>query len=89
MMMTLNPDKSDSLLFVTSQHEQFVHVLDSVNVANTVVPLAKQLKLLGVVLNANLTFNQHTQLVYQSPVSIMSERFAKFAIHWIKTQCFS
>jgi len=65
-LMVLNPDKSDSILFGTSQREKFFHDLDSVNVSGTVVPLARHLKLLGVVLDANLTVNQHTQLVSRS-----------------------
>jgi len=45
--MTPSPDKSNSVIFSTSQCKQSFCDLDSVNVTGTVVPLGKHIKLLG------------------------------------------
>ena len=42
----MDPDKSDSILFSTSQHEESISNLDTVNVAGAFVLLAKHIKLL-------------------------------------------
>jgi len=83
--MVLNPGMSEYIVFGTLQHQQFYHDLDSVNVAGMVILLAKHLELLAVVLDSNLTFTC-TLSLYQGPASVTSERFAKFIVHWIKTQ---
>jgi len=44
--MAVNPYKSNSVLFGTSQQKQIFHDLDSVNVVGTVVSLSEHLKLL-------------------------------------------
>ena len=53
--MALNPDKSSAILLVTAQTASSYSSLTSVDVAGTPVQLVKNIKLLGVTLDTNLT----------------------------------
>ena len=60
---SLNPDKSDSVLFGTWQHSHFFSDVTTVNVAGSVVPLADHVKLLSVTFDSHLTKDKHVNEV--------------------------
>jgi len=64
--MALNPDKSSAILLGTAQQASSYSSLTSVDVAGTPVQLVKNIKLLGVTLDTNLTMWEHTKRVSQS-----------------------
>ncbi len=57
--LALNPDKTDSILFGTSQRLQSFAELDSVSAAGVTVRLSDQVKILGVTLDNRLTMDKH------------------------------
>jgi hypothetical protein len=57
--LSLNPSKSDAVLFSTRQRRQSFAPLSHVNVSGTEVKLSDSLTTLGVILDNNLTFNNH------------------------------
>ena len=61
--LSLNPDKSDAVLFGTRQRSHSFSDLTSVNVAGSVVPLADHVKLLGVSLDNRLSMDIHVNEV--------------------------
>jgi len=64
--LSLNPDKSDAILFGTHQRNSTLAGVSSVNVAGSTIPLADHIKLLGVTFDKSLTFHNHVNLVSQS-----------------------
>ena len=57
--LSLNPDKSDSVLFGTRQRSHSFSDITTVNVAGSVVPMADHVKLLGVTLDNHLSMDKH------------------------------
>ena len=58
--LQLNPDKSEALVVGTSNQLQVVKsTTSSVTVAGADLPLAEDMKVLGVVLDRRLTFDRH------------------------------
>ena len=57
--LSLNPSKSDAVLFSTRQRRQSLAPLSHVNVSDTEVKLSDSLITLGVILDNDLTFNNH------------------------------
>jgi len=55
----MNPDKSEAVVFSTAQRSRRTNSVSSIDVAGHNVPISKSLKLLGVMLDAHLTFNEH------------------------------
>jgi len=65
--LQLNPDKSEALVIGTSQQlHQASAVVPSVNVAGVDLPVAEQMKVLGVVLDRRLAFDKHATAVARS-----------------------
>jgi len=65
--LQLNPDKSKALLVGTSQHlKQARPTVPSVTIAGVDLPVAEQMKVLGVVLDQRLTFVKHATAVVKS-----------------------
>ena len=61
--LSLNPDKSDSVLFGTRQRSQSFSDVTTVNIAGSVVPMADHVKLLGVALDNHLSMDKHVNEV--------------------------
>ena len=61
--LSLNPDKSDSVLFGTRQRAHSFSDITTVNVAGSVVPMADHVKLLGVTLDNHLSMDKHVNEV--------------------------
>jgi len=57
--LAINPDKSEAVVFSTAQRSRRTNSVSSIDVAGHNVPISKSLKLLGVTLDAHLTFNEH------------------------------
>ena len=64
--LSLNPDKSDSVLFGTRQRSHSFSDVTAINVAGSVVPLADHVKLLGVTLDNRLSMDRHVNDVSRS-----------------------
>jgi hypothetical protein len=65
--LVINPEKSETVLFSTTQQARASQLLLSgVNVAGCVVPFTNSVKILGVTLDRHLTFNVHVQNVCKS-----------------------
>ena len=64
--MTLNPTKSDTILFGTPQRLKSVTGLTSVNVADSVIQLSGSVKILRATLDPNLTMGTHTKTLSKS-----------------------
>ena len=57
--LSLNPDKSEAILFGTHQQLQTFPATPSIYISDTMVELSDQITCLGVVMDSNLTFNAH------------------------------
>jgi len=69
------PDKSEALLVGTSQQlKQARPAVPSVTIAGVDLPVAEQMKVLGVVLDQRLTFEKHAT-AGQSRVITMPRRY--------------
>ena len=55
--LALNPDKSDAIIFGTTQHTRSLQNLSTVNVAGAIVPISDHIKVLGVILDSRLIFD--------------------------------
>ena len=55
--MTLNPDKSNAILFATTQRAQSLPNQVSVNISGVTIPLSSHVKILGVVLDPRITLS--------------------------------
>jgi len=64
--MTLNPDKSNAILFATTQRAQSLPNQVSVNISGVTIPLSSHVKILGVVLDPRITLSEHTKAVSKS-----------------------
>jgi len=65
--LQLNPDKSEALLVGTSQQlKQARPAVPPVTIAGVDLPVAEQMKVLGVVLDQRLTFEKHATAVAKS-----------------------
>jgi len=65
-VMALNPSKSVAIIFGTSQRVKSLPSSIPVNVAGTVIPLSDRVKILGAILDSNLTMDNHTKSVSKS-----------------------
>ena len=61
-LQQLNPDKSEAVVIRTAKQLQSTHV-QSVNVAGVDLPVAEEMKVLGVALDWRLTFDKHASAV--------------------------
>ena len=61
--LSLNPDKSDAVLFGTQQRSHSFSDITTVNVAGSVVPMADHVKLLSVTLYNHLSMDKHANKV--------------------------
>ena len=59
-------DKSNSILFATTQHAHFLPDQISVNISGVSIPLCNHVKILGAVLDSRITLSQHTKAVSKS-----------------------
>ena len=65
--MILNPDKSNSILFGTTQRAQLLPNQVSINISGVSIPLSHHVKILGAVLDPRLiTLSEHTKAVSKS-----------------------
>jgi len=65
--LQLNPDKSEALVVGTANQLCVVgSSVSSVSVAGVDLPVAEDMKVLGVVLNRRLTFHRHVSIVARS-----------------------
>ena len=64
--LQLNPDKSEALIMGTANQLWAASSLSSVNVAGVDLPVAEDVKVLGVVLDRRLTFDKHVSAVARS-----------------------
>jgi len=62
----MNPHKSKSILFSTSQRAQLLPDQISVNISGVSVPLCNYVKILGAVLDPRISLSQHTKAVTKS-----------------------
>ena len=63
--LALNPEKSDAILIGTHQRNNTLNI-STINVSGSTVSLSNHIKLLGIILDNNLTFHKHTNYVSQS-----------------------
>ena len=64
--MSLNPEKSESILLGTRQRSDSYNDVTSVDVAGAVVPLSDHIKVLGVTLDSQLSMDRHVTEVCRS-----------------------
>ena len=62
----MNPDKSNSILFATTQRAHSLPDQISVNISGVPIPLCNQVKILGAVLDSRISLSQHTKAVSKS-----------------------
>jgi len=61
--LQLNPDKSEAHITGLANQPQAASFLSSVKVAGVDLPVAEDIKVLGVVLDRHLTFDKHVSAV--------------------------
>ena len=61
--MTLNPDKSNAILFAILNEPSHLPNQVSVNISGVTIPLSSHVKILGVVLDPRITLSKHTKAV--------------------------
>ena len=61
--LALNPDKLQAVLFSTSQRAKGLSVISATDAAGSTVTLSSKIKLLGVMLDGNLNFNDQVNNV--------------------------
>ena len=61
--LQLNPDKSEALIMGTANQLWAASGLSMVKVAGVDLPVAEDIKVLGVVLDRRLTFDKHVSVV--------------------------
>jgi len=64
--MTLNADKSNAILFATTQRAQSLSNQVSVNISGVTIPLSSHVKILAVVLDPRITLSEHTKAISKS-----------------------
>ena len=57
--LALNLDKSEAIVFVTSQGSRSLPIISTVNVAGTFVQVSNQVRILGVILDSRLSLDAH------------------------------
>ena len=57
--LSLNPDKSEAILFGTHLRLRTFPATSSIHISDTMVELSDQITSLGVIMDSNLTFNAH------------------------------
>ena len=57
--LSLNPDKSEAIIFGTHQRLRTFPATPSIHISDTVVELSDQITSLGVIMDSNLTSNAH------------------------------
>jgi len=62
----MNPDKSNSILFATTQRAHSIPDQISVNISGVSIPLCNHVKILGAVLDSRISLSQHTKGVSKS-----------------------
>ena len=62
----LNPDKSEAIVFGTTQRSRSLPVTSTVNVAGTLVQVSNQVRILGVTLDSRLSFDAHISALSKS-----------------------
>ena len=62
----LNPDKSNSVLFATTQRVQLLPNQVSINISGVSIPLSNHVKILDAVLDPHITLSDHTKAVLKS-----------------------
>jgi hypothetical protein len=73
--LILNPSKSESALFSARQRSHSYVDVKSVSVAESVIPLADDVKILGVILDKNLSMDKHVGAVRKASYTITSVRY--------------
>jgi len=64
--LQLNPDKSEAVITGTANQLRAASSLSSVKVAGVDLPVAEDIKVLGVILDWSLTFDKHVSAVARS-----------------------
>ena len=64
--LALNPDKSEAIMFGTTQCSRSLPITSTVNVAGTLVQVFNQVRILGVTLDSRLTFDAHISALSKS-----------------------
>ena len=68
--LQLNPDKSEALIVGTSSQLTSMSAMSSVSVAGADLPVADEMKVLGVVLDRRLSFDLHATSVARHTTSM-------------------
>ena len=63
IVLALNPDKSETIIFSTRQHALTLPSLHSVDVACCKVPVSPQIKILGATLDSTLSLHKHVAIL--------------------------
>ena len=61
--LALNPDKSEAVLFSTSERAKGLSFISTIDAAGSTVALSSKIKLLGMMLDGNLNFNDQVKNV--------------------------
>ena len=69
--LSLNPDKSEAIVFGTTQRSRSLSITSTVNVDGTLVQVFNQVRILGVTLDSKVSFDAHISALSKS-VSITS-----------------
>ena len=64
--LALNPDKSEAIVFGTTQRSRSLPITSTVNVAGTIVRVSNQVRILGVTLDSRLSFDAHISALSKS-----------------------
>jgi len=64
--LCLNPDKTEFVVFGTSQKLRTLPSFPDLEIAGHIVPPSETIKTLGVTLDKNLSLNQHVSAIYKS-----------------------
>ena len=64
--LALNPDKSEAIMFGTTQRSRSLPITSTVNVAGTLVQISNQVRILGVTLDNRLSFDAHISALSKS-----------------------
>ena len=64
--MAQSPDKSEAILLRTRQRAHSYSNLATVNVAGSRIPLANHIKIIGIILDKNLSMYDHVNAVCKS-----------------------
>ena len=64
--LSLNPDKSEAIMFGTTQFSRSLPTTSTVNVDGTPVQVSNQVRILGVTLDSRLSFDAHISALSKS-----------------------